>query len=122
MLTQLPRSSFQTWSPHARDTGPTDLTVFLFHFWLMKICKSPAIPFFFFFFFSGPHLRRVEVPRLGVESELQPPASATATTTWDPSCIWNLHHSSWQRQITNPLSEARDQTHILMDTVGFVYC
>ena len=26
-----------------------------------------------------------------------------------------LHHSSWQRWILNPLSEARDQTHNLMD-------
>ena len=28
----------------------------------------------------------------------------------------NLHHSSWQWWILNPLMEARDQTHILMDT------
>ena len=27
----------------------------------------------------------------------------------------SLHHSSWQHQIHNPLSEAREQTHILMD-------
>jgi len=31
-----------------------------------------------------------------------------ATTTPDPSC--NLHHSSRQCQILNPLSEARDRT------------
>ena len=36
--------------------------------------------------------------------------------TWDPSHICSLHHSSRQCQILNPLSEARDQTHILMDT------
>ena len=28
----------------------------------------------------------------------------------------HLHQSSWQHQILNPLSEARDQTFILMDT------
>ena len=28
----------------------------------------------------------------------------------------SLHHSSQQRHITDPLSKARDQTHILMDT------
>ena len=28
----------------------------------------------------------------------------------------NLHHSSWQCWFLNPLSKARDQTHILMDT------
>ena len=27
-----------------------------------------------------------------------------------------LHRSSWQCRILNPLSEARDHTHILMDT------
>ena len=32
--------------------------------------------------------------------------------------VFNLHHSSWQRQILNPLSEARDQTHVLMDSSG----
>ena len=40
-----------------------------------------------FFAFSGPHLQHMEVPRLGVTSELQLLASAitTATATWD----WN---------------------------------
>ena len=58
----------------------------------------------------------MEVPRLGVESELQSLAYTTATATQDPSCICNLHHSSWQRQILNPLSEARDRTRVLMNT------
>ena len=34
-------------------------------------------------------------------------------------CICNLHRSSWQRQILNPLSESRDRTSILMDTSQF---
>ena len=55
-----------------------------------------------------------EVPRLGVESELQLPVYTTATATRDPSCICSLYHSSQQHQILNPLSEARDRTHILM--------
>ena len=37
-----------------------------------------------FFFFLGPLSWHMEVPRLGVESELQLPAYATAMT--DPSC------------------------------------
>ena len=57
----------------------------------------------------------MEVSRLGVESELQLLAYTTATATWDLSPICNLHRSSWQHQILNPLSEARDQTHILVD-------
>ena len=58
----------------------------------------------------------MEVPGLGVESELQLPAYITATAMPDPTCVFDLHHSSWQRQILNPLSKARDWTYILMDT------
>ena len=72
--------------------------------------------FFFLFFFLCQHRRHIEVPRLWVKSELQPPAYITATATLDPSCICELHHSSWQCQILNPLKEARDPTRILMDT------
>ena len=57
------------------------------------------------------HPRHMEVPRLKVKSELQLPAYTTATATQDPSHIFNLQH-----QILNPLSEARDQALILMDT------
>ena len=70
---------------------------------------------FFMFCFLGPHLQHMEVPSLGVESELQPPAYTTATAVSDPSHICYLHHSSWHRGILNPLSEARDGTCILMD-------
>ena len=34
----------------------------------------------------------------------------------DPSLIFDLHHSSEQRWILNPLIEARDRIHILKDT------
>ena len=66
--------------------------------------------------FLGPNLLHMEVPRLGVESELWLLACATATATWDPSHFCNLHHSSQQHWILNQLSKARDQTRILMDT------
>ena len=58
----------------------------------------------------------MEVTRLGVEPELQLPAYATATATRDLSGVCDLHHSSRQRQMLKLLSEARDQTRILMDT------
>ena len=58
----------------------------------------------------------MEFPSLGVKSELQLMAYTTTTSTQDPSLICNLHHSSQQRQIPNPLRKARNQTHILMDT------
>ena len=58
----------------------------------------------------------MEVPRLAVESELQLLAYTTATAVPDLSCVCDLHHSSWQHQILNPLGENRDWTCILMDT------
>ena len=72
----------------------------------------------FFFSFLGLHLRHMEVSRIGVEleSEMQLPAYTTATAMLHPSCICNLYHNLWQCQILNPLSKARDQTCILMDT------
>ena len=71
-----------------------------------------------FFFFLGLHLQHMEISSLGVKSELQLPAYATATETPDPSCIHDLCHSSWQHQILNPLSKARDWTPILKDTMS----
>ena len=69
-------------------------------------------------FFLGLHPRHLEVPRLWVESELQLPAYTTVTSTEDPSRICDLHHSSqlWQLGILNPLSEARGQTCVLLNT------
>ena len=72
---------------------------------------------YFCLFMAGPG--HMEGPRLGVKSESQLPSAATATP--DQRCVYNLHHSSRQRQILNLLSEARDQTHILMDTNWVCY-
>ena len=41
--------------------------------------------------FLGPYLQHMEVPRLGVESELQLPVYTTATR--DPIHVCDLHHS-----------------------------
>ena len=71
---------------------------------------------FCLFVFLGPHPRHMEVPRLGVELELELPAYTTTTAMSDPSLLCDLHHSSRQRQILNPLSKARDWTCVLMDT------
>ena len=69
---------------------------------------------FFLFVFSWLHLQHMEVPRLGVQSELQLLTYATATEMQDLGLICDLHHSSGQRQIPNQLSKARNQTHDLM--------
>ena len=69
-----------------------------------------------FFFFFGPHLQHTEVPRLGGDVELQLPVYTTATAMPDSSCLFDLHHSSRQQWILNPLSEARDGTYVFVDT------
>ena len=63
----------------------------------------------------------MEVPKPGVESELRPPAYATAIATRDRIGICDLHHSSWQHRILNPLSEARDRTLNLMVTSWILF-
>ena len=77
--------------------------------------------YFFFFCFLGPHPQHMEIPRIEFKSELQLPTYTTATATRDPSLDCDLHHSSQPHRILNPLTEARDQTHILMDTSWFRY-
>ena len=61
----------------------------------------------FFLFRAAPHLQRMKAPRLGIKSELQVPASTTATA------------SSWHCRILNPLSKARGRTRSLMDPSRF---
>ena len=56
--------------------------------------------FFFFLVFLGLHPQHMEVPWLGVKSELQLPAYTIATA------IPDLSHSLWQHLTLNPLSEA----------------
>ena len=80
--------------------------VFLFYFFVFCLCRAAPVAYGGF--------------QAEVKSELQLPAFATATATQDPSQVCDLNHSSWQRWILNPLSKARDLTHILMDT-GWVH-
>ena len=51
-----------------------------------------------------------------VRSQARGQIRVTTTATEDLSRICDLHHSSLQSPILNPLIQARDQTHILMDT------
>ena len=60
----------------------------------------------------------MEIPGLGVILELQLPAYTTATATPAQSHVCNLQLTLQQRWSLNPLSEARDQTRILTDTMS----
>ena len=71
--------------------------------------------FVFVFCFLGPHPWHMEVPRLGVKSELLLPTYSTATAMSDLSGTHTVAHSN-SRLVPDPMSEARDQTCILMDT------
>ena len=62
----------------------------------------------------------MEVPRLGVKSELQLPVYATAMP--DLSYINDLYHSLQQHWNLNPLCKAMDQTCILKDTSQVCLC
>ena len=60
----------------------------------------------------------MRVLRLGIKSELQLPATATAAATAKSnlSCIYDLHCSLQQSWILNPLSNAKDWTCTLTDS------
>ena len=80
--------------------------------------------FCFLFCFLGPHLWHMEVPKPGVELELelQLLAYTTPTAMPDLSCVYDLYCNSGQHWILNPLSKTRGRTHILMDTSQICYC
>ena len=90
----------------------------------LQLCEHFFLSSFLFFFgfggflfcFLGLKVYHMEVLGLGVESELQLPAYITATTMQDLSRVCDLHHSSRQHWILYPLSKARDQTWVLLDS------
>ena len=73
-------------------------------------CKLYQLIFFLFlFFFLGPvqwHMEAGSQARGGIRAILL--VYTTATAMPDPTRICNLHLSSQQRWIFNPLTEARD--------------
>ena len=70
---------------------------------------------FFFLFMAAPaaYGHSWAMGRIGAAAA----AYSTATLELSHICIGDLHHSLWQHRMHNPLSEARDQTHILVDTM-----
>ena len=56
----------------------------------MLVLEQVTVTNDLFFFFLGLPWWHVDIPRLGVELELQQPAYTTATTTPDVSCLCDL--------------------------------
>ena len=69
---------------------------------------------FFFFCFLGPNLHHMEVPRLGVELELQLLAYSTGQF-WTASATYTTAHSN-AGYLLNPLSKHKDWTSTFTDT------
>ena len=86
------------------------------HMTKLVTCTLLRCALFFFFFYFRAFCRACGNSQAGVKVELQLQAYATATATQDMSHIWNLQYNSQQHWNLNPLSGARDQTCILMDT------
>ena len=88
-------------------------------------CVSPLFKtlsfFLIYFFMVAPAAYGISQAR-NPESELQLPATVTATAIRDPSLVCDLHHSSRQHWILNPLSGARDRTCVFMATSWVHYC
>ena len=99
-------------SPWTSDSP--DFTIICIHcvLSLMRIFNSSmcAFIYLFFFFRAIPAACESSQARGQVRA-----AAATATAMSGPSRICDVH-SSWQCWILNPLIEARDWIHILMDT------
>ena len=70
-------------------------------------------PFFFLLFRAAPAAYGDSQVR-GPNRATAAGPHTTAIAMQDPSHICDLHHSTWQRRVLNPLSEARDGTRNLM--------
>ena len=95
--------------------GSRTISVLFNYLYLAHTNCSGNIFLFLFLLFIGLHRWHMEMPRLGSKSELQLLVYTTATAMPDPNCICDLHHSSKQHWILNPLSDARDRNHVLTD-------
>ena len=67
-----------------QDSFSLSLSVLLTQWVLRSAWPRVSTKYIFFLSFLGLHLQHMEVPRLGVELELQPKAYTTVTATRDP--------------------------------------
>ena len=110
-LSEEEKSSSSSFDPKANFQEKTILNQFVFRFVIYF-----HISFFFFAFFQGcTHgIWRFWGWGSNRSCRCRPTPQPQRRGTWDPSRVCNLHHSSQQPQILNPLSEARDWTWNLM--------
>ena len=89
-------------------------------FFIARSCGSSFLFFSFLLFRAAPMAYG--------SSQARGPIGAAAAglhhshSNSNPSCIWDLHHSSLHHWILNPLSRARDPTCVLLDTRRVCYC
>ena len=92
-------------------------------------CAKMGTPLFFLFtavpaaygssWARGQILQHMDVPGLGVASELELMSMCDHSNAGiGAASVCDLSHSFQQCWILNPLSKARDRTHILMDTMS----
>ena len=89
---------------------------------LEKFITSPVYKEFCFFHFGATPAAYGGSQARGWIRAIAVGLHATATETADPSRFCNLHHSSWQHSILNPLSKARNWICVLMDTSQIHFC
>ena len=70
--------------------------------------------------FVGPHLQHMEVPKVGVELELQLLAYTTGIARLNLSLVCNLHYSSGQGRVLNPLRRPESEPTISWMQIEFV--
>ena len=83
--------------------------------------STPRDSWSFIYLFTYCLFRATPVVYGGSQARDQNQSCSCWPTPQPQQCgIWaasvTLHHSSWQHRILNPMSEARDGTHILVDT------
>ena len=84
-----------------------DLIFWAWSFLYWKIYQDPISFNFFFLFRASPAAYGSSQAKGWIKA-------VDALQPLDPSHVCDLHYSSWQHQILNPLSKATDWTHNLM--------
>ena len=117
-----PHGSWPDLFPLGHD-GNSSSTFFGQHSTVSKILPLSPICLFIYLFL-GPHPSIWKFPGQGSNWSCNcwPTPQPQQPATPDPSHICDLYPSSQQCQNLNPLSEARDQTLVLMDASQVCYC